>query len=255
MAIAIKDIREVFSSVSIYGPMIGVPLFFAVALPVLTIYVALHAAPGIASRIASTAIPSTSASNINSLSFMYFFAINVLGPIFLTIPIFTASVIAADSFAGEKERKTSENLLAAPITNRQLLSGKILASLISTILLTFAVFGIYGGTVNLLAFKEFGVYILPTATWLMMLAAAPLLALAAIAIVVFVSAHVKGIKEAQQISTLLVLPILLIPFISILGIANLDVAFFEYVIAILVVVDALIFYASVKDFKKERILY
>ena len=255
MAIAIKDIREVFSSVSIYGPMIGVPLFFAVALPVLTIYVALHAAPGIASRIASTAIPSSSAANINSLSFMYFFAINVLGPIFLTIPIFTASVIAADSFAGEKERKTSENLLAAPITNRQLLSGKILASLIPTILLTFAVFGIYGGTVNLLAFKEFGVYILPTATWLMMLAAAPLLALAAIAIVVFVSAHVKGIKEAQQISTLLVLPILLIPFISILGVANLDVAFFEYVIAILVVVDALIFYASVKDFKKERILY
>lgn len=83
----------------------------------------------------------------------------------------------------------------------------------------------------------------------------PLLALAAIAVVVFVSAHVKGIKEAQQISTLLVLPILLIPFISILGIANLNVSFFAYAIAVLCVVDSVIFYISVKDFKKEKILY
>ena len=255
MAIAIKDIREVFSSVSIYGPMIGVPLFFAVALPFLTVYVALHAAPSIASRIAITPIANVAKSQVDSLSFMYFFAINVLGPIFLTIPIFTASVIAADSFAGEKERKTSENLLAAPITNGELLLGKILASLIPTILLTLAVFGIYGATVNFLSIREFSTAVLPTPTWLMMLASAPLLALAAIAVVVFVSAHVRGIKEAQQISTLLVLPILLIPFISILGIANLDVAFFAYVIAALCIVDTVIFYISVKDFKKEKILY
>jgi len=254
MAIAIKDIREVFSSISIYGPMIGVPVFFSIALPFLTVYVALHAAPSIASRIATVPIASVSPSQINSLSFMYFFAINVLGPIFLTIPIFTASVIAADSFAGEKERKTSENLLAAPITNGELLLGKVLASLIPTILLTLVVFGIYGSTVNLLTLQEFGRYILPTPTWLMMIASAPLLALAAIAVVVFVSAHVKGIKEAQQISTLLVLPILLIPFISILGIANLNVMFFAYVIAVLFVVDFAILYISVKDFKKEKIL-
>lgn len=255
IAIAIKDMREVFSSVSIYGPMIGVPMFFAIALPFLTVYVALHAAPSIASRIAAGAVSGVSPSQINSLSFMYFFAINVLGPIFLTIPIFTASVIAADSFAGEKERKTSENLLAAPITNGELLLGKILASLIPTIVLTVAVFGIYGATVNFLSFQEFGTYILPTPTWIMMLASAPLLALAAIAVVVFVSAHVKGIKEAQQISTLLVLPILLIPFISILGIANLNVSFFAYAIVVLCVVDSVIFYISVKDFKKEKILY
>ncbi len=255
MAVAVKDIREVFSSASIYGPMIGVPLFFAIALPLLTVYVALHAAPSIASRIAVAPIANAPTSQVNSLSFMYFFAINVLGPIFLTIPIFTASVIAADSFAGEKERKTSENLLAAPITNGELLLGKILASLIPTILLTLAVFGIYGATVNFLSISEFSTAVLPTPTWLMMLASAPLLALAAIAVVVFVSAHVKGIKEAQQISTLLVLPILLIPFISILGIANLDVAFFAYVIAGLSIADAVIFYISVKDFKKEKILY
>ncbi len=45
--IAVKDMREVFSSISIYGPMIGVPLFFAVVLPILTFYVAVYAAPSV----------------------------------------------------------------------------------------------------------------------------------------------------------------------------------------------------------------
>ena len=44
-AVAVKDLKEVFSDIGIYGPMLGVPLFFALTLPVLTIYVALHAAP------------------------------------------------------------------------------------------------------------------------------------------------------------------------------------------------------------------
>ncbi len=193
-------------------------------------------------------------ANIKSLAFMYFFAINVLGPVFLTIPIFTASVIAADSFAGEKERKTSEVLLSMPVSNGELLFGKLLASFVPTMLLTLAMFAIYGSIVNVLAMSAFSAHILPTQTWLMMLATSPFLAVATIAIVVFVSSHVKGIKEAQQISTLLVLPILLMPFISILGIANLSVRFFAYLIVWLAVADIAIAYASAKTFRKESIL-
>ena len=52
-AIAVKDMREVFSSVSIYGPMLAVPLFFAIVLPVLTFYVPIYAAPSVIARISS----------------------------------------------------------------------------------------------------------------------------------------------------------------------------------------------------------
>ncbi len=253
-AIAVKDIKEVFSSVSIYGPMVGVPLFFAIVLPVLTFYIAVYAAPSVISRITTLPLGAVSAASIRSLSFMYFFSINVLGPVFLTIPIFTASVIAADSFAGEKERRTSEALLSMPVSTGDLLTGKILASFIPTMLLTIAIFAIYGVIVNALSVNAFGASVLPTPAWLMMLATSPFLAVATIAIVVFVSSHVKGIKEAQQISTLLVLPILLMPFISILGIANLTVQFFEYLILWLAIADVAIAYLSVKSFKKESIL-
>ena len=185
---------------------------------------------------------------------MAYFAVSVLGPIFMTMPIFTASVIAADSFAGEKERKTSEALLSTPIRTEELLLGKIMASFIPAVLLTVAIFAIYGFVTNQLALSSYGHAILPTAPWLMMLLTAPFLAIAAIGIVVLVSSHVKGIKEAQQISALLVLPILIMPFISILGIANLTVSFFLWVILALLIADAVIVYVGIRSFRKESIL-
>ncbi|EET89774.1 MAG: ABC transporter permease subunit [Candidatus Micrarchaeales archaeon] len=254
-AIGVKDLKEVFSSISIYGPMIGVPLFFAVTLPLLTFYVALYAGPGLASRILpfASAAPGA-ANNLKSVAFMIFFSVNVLGPIFLTMPIFTASVIAADSFAGEKERKTSEALLATPVTKSELMVGKMLASFLPAVFLTIAIFGIYGGVVNYLAAGTFHTYILPNTTWLLMLLSAPFFSIAAIGMVVIVSSHVKGIKEAQQISTLLVLPILVLPFASIIGIVSLDPLFFVYVIMGLTIADALIVYFGIRSFRRESIL-
>ena len=254
-SVARKDLTEVFSSPSIYGPMIGIPTFFAVVLPVLSFYIAKYGATNIASKLAIE-IPTAAlgAGSPSGLIFMAYFAVGVLGPIFLTMPIFTATVIAADSFAGEKERKTSEALLATPIKTEELLLGKILASFIPAIILTFAIFALYGFVTNWLAVSIFGRAILPTAPWLMMLVTAPFLALAAIGIVVLVSSHVKGIKEAQQISALLVLPILIMPFISILGIANLTVSFFLWVILALLIADAVIVYVGIRSFRKESIL-
>ena len=246
--------KEVFSSFSIYGPMIGMPLFFALVLPSLTAYVTIHAAPIIASELTKQSISVPSGGSATELLFLNFFAVNVLGPIFLTMPIFTAAVIAADSFAGEKERRTSESLLSMPVEANELLLGKILASFIPTILLTLLVFLVYGLTMNYFAYHYFQTYVLPTPAWLLMIATLPFLALAPIALIVLVSSHVKGIKEAQQISTLLILPVLIMPFVSELGVVDLTPEFFAYVIAALIVIDAAILYLGVKTFKKEAIM-
>lgn len=254
-SVAVKDLTEVFSSPSIYGPMLGIPTFFAIVLPFFSFYIAKYGATNLASKLAIE-LPATSlaASSPNGLVFMAFFAVSILGPIFLTMPIFTASVIAADSFAGEKERKTSEALLATPIRTEELLLGKIAASFIPAVLLTLMIFVLYGYITNWLALSTFGHSILPTAPWLVMLLTAPFLAIAAIGIVVLVSSHVRGIKEAQQISALLIMPILIMPFVSILGLGSLTVSFFEWVIVALIVADAAIIYAGIRTFRKENIL-
>jgi ABC-type Na+ efflux pump permease subunit len=252
-AVAIKDLKEVFSNIGIYGPMFGVPMFFAIVLPVLTLYIATNAAPAAVLKLVQ--LPTQpSDTYLKSLAFTLFFAVNVLGPIFMTMPIFTASVIAADSFVGEKERKTGEALLSMPISNNELLLGKLLASFIPAIMLTLLVFILYGAVVDYLAYGQFQIYVLPTIPWLMMLAASPLLAIAAMGIVVFVSSNVKNVKEAQQISSLLVLPILLMPFASIFGATRITFLFMLYLIVGLAVADLIIIYIAVKKFRRESML-
>ncbi len=253
-AIMVNDLTEIFSSRSIYLPMIAVPVFFAIALPLFTFYVSVFNITGVISRIFSTTDIAAASAISGGQFFMTYFSTYVLGPIFLTMPIFTAAVIAADSFAGEKERKTSEALLSTPVTNSELLTGKIMSSFVPALVMTVGIFFIYGSVTNALAYKAFGNYILPTAPWIMMILSAPFLSLVAIGVVVLVSAHVAGIKEAQQISSLIVMPVLIIPFTSILGIADLTVSFFIEIIAGLIVVDAAVIYFGIRSFRKEAIL-
>ena len=54
-----------------------------------------------------------------------------------------SSVIASDSFAGEKERKTIEALLATPLSDSELFVGKVLVAFIPAVLVTFASFAVY----------------------------------------------------------------------------------------------------------------
>jgi ABC-type Na+ efflux pump permease subunit len=254
-AVMANDLSEVFSSRAIYMPMIAVPSFFAVLLPFLTFYISTYNIGGIASRILGGAGSIAAGSGgLNGPLFMAYFTVYVLGPIFMTMPIFTATVIAADSFAGEKERKTSEALLSTPITITELLAGKMAASFIPAVALTAMVFLIYGGVTDYLSVTAFHAYVLPNLSWLLMIALSPFLSLAAIGVVVLVSAHVKGIKEAQQISSLLILPVLVLPFASILGIADLTPLFFAQMLAALVLLDVAVVYLGIRSFRKEAIL-
>ncbi|MCL4398956.1 ABC transporter permease subunit [Candidatus Parvarchaeota archaeon] len=253
ISLAAKDLKEVFSSIFIFGPMFGIPLAFAAFLPVVSLYIAIHEAPSIAAAINISGI-SSSLPAFKSISFMAYFSINILGPIFMTMPIVTSAVIAADSFAGEKERKTAEPLLSSPLTRGELLSGKILASFLPTVLMTVLAFAIYGSIVNFLSYQQFHLYILPTASWLLMLGSVPFLALAPISIVVLISAHVRGIKEAQQLTSLLVMPLLILPFSSLLGLARLNVLFLSILILFLALVDVFLFYLSLMTFRKDALL-
>ena len=256
--IAYKDIREAFSSIAIYGPMIGIPVFFAIALPLFTIYVSQYAGASIFSRILGVS-PIASAgisaySQQGKFIFINYFAIDILGPIFLTMPIITATVIAADSFAGEKERRTAESLLSTPASDMELLAGKTLASFVPAVALTIIVYLIYAGVTNYLTIAGFGKAVFPNILWYMMLANSPFLALTTIGLVVLVSSRVRNIKEAQQVSSLLVLPILVIPFVSVFNVANIDFWFLFGMMIVLALSSAIVMLASISLFDRERFI-
>ena len=71
-------------------------------------------------------------------------------PFFLVIPIMASSVVAANSFVGEKERKTLESLLLSPIDMLSLFIGKVLSAFIPAMVITLIMFLLFGISVSIL---------------------------------------------------------------------------------------------------------
>lgn len=141
--------------------------------------------------------------------FVYFFLNFMLIPFFLMVAIINSMVSASNSFVGEKERNTLETLLFAPISIRDLFLGKVLASLVPTLGITFTAYIINLIVVNIITYPYFEEILFVNSTWLiLMFWVIPTLVLFNIILSVLISAKVKSFQEAQQFGGILVLPII-----------------------------------------------
>ena len=167
-----------------------------------------------------------------------------------------SSVLGSDSFAGERERKTIEALLATPLSDSELFIGKILVSFIPSMIITVVSFSIFAAVVDIITFGMFnGMLLLPNVSYLVMVfGVAPVITLCSIGLTVIISSKVKGFKEAQQISVVLLLPVLGLVFAQISGLLILGPLVLVGLISIFAVADIIIFYAGIKIFQREEIL-
>jgi len=259
-----KDWREISRNWQILFPVLFVPFMFSIVLPLIVVLM-----PGLAT-VPGSSLNNTEAIIANlptqvkeelegmtaqqvllSVMTLYYFA-----PFFLIIPVMASSVIASDSFAGEKERKTIEALLATPITDSELLLGKVLVSFIPSIAVTLISFLVYSTVVDIVSvILLHGKILLPNIVWIMLiLGLAPTIALVGIGLTVIVSARVKGFKEAQQISGLLLIPILMLVFGQMAGVVVFGSVVVAGLIGLLAIVDLVVFRMGVRLFRREEIL-
>ena len=259
-----KDWREVSRNWQVLLPIVVVPFMFSVLLPLFIILIpSLATMPGssleglgamiknLPSNVKDQLVGMTDQQVLIYIMSLYFFA-----PFFLIIPLMASSVIASDSFAGEKERKTIEALLATPISDSELFLGKILVSFIPSMIVTVVSFLIYSTIVNVFSFTIFnGRLLLPNLMWIMLIfGLAPTLALASIGLTVMISAKVKGVREAQQISVILLIPILMLIFGQVAGATIFGPIMVGILIGAFAIVDLLVFHVGVKIFRREEIL-
>ncbi|MDD5502525.1 MAG: ABC transporter permease subunit, partial [Candidatus Thermoplasmatota archaeon] len=258
-----KDWTEMKRNWQVLMPILIVPLMFSVVLPLLTLFV-----PSISSMPGDTLsdvqamldnLPQQIRAELAQMSDMqvliYVMSVYFFAPFFLIIPIMASSVIASDSFAGEKERKTIEALLATPISDSELMFGKMLVSFLPALAITVISFAVYAAVVDLVAFRYFGRLLLPNANWLLLIfGLSPAVSLASIGLTVIISAKVKGFREAQQISVLLLLPVLGLLFAQVSGALIFGPAVIGTLIAIFIVVDLIMFKIGVSIFRREEIL-
>ncbi|MBT3283806.1 ABC transporter permease [Candidatus Bathyarchaeota archaeon] len=257
-----KDFQEISRNKEVILPMLILPLVIGLFLPAIGMNPENVNIPGGQDAMVENmlaALPEAMQTQLMGYTppeqVMLMMLVYLFAPFFLVIPLMSSSVIAADSFAGEKERNTLEALLATPITDSELLLGKILVSFIPGMGVTIFGFILYVLTVNVLTVETFGQYILPTVPWLVLIfVLSPAISLLGIGTTVIVSSRVKGFREAQQLSALLVIPVIGLLFGQGSGYLMLGSNAMIILALFILAIDVVIFRFGLRLFQRENIL-
>jgi ABC-type Na+ efflux pump permease subunit len=133
----------------------------------------------------------------------------LMAPLFLIVPLMVSSVIAADAFAGEKERRTIEAMLNLPISDRDLFIAKILGAFIPSMIISWVGFLCYAIIANALAWPIMERIFVPTSLWLVMIFwVGPAVATLGLGVMVRVSARARTTQEATQLGGAVILPLI-----------------------------------------------
>ena len=131
----------------------------------------------------------------------------LVAPLFLIVPLMVSSVLAADTFAGEKERKTLETLLHLPIRDKDLYIAKLLGTFVPSTAVSWIGFTLFCFIANTVCWPVMQRVFLPTRTWLLVIFwVAPAVAALGLGVMVRVSIRVENTQEAQQLGGAVVLP-------------------------------------------------
>jgi ABC-2 type transport system permease protein len=98
----------------------------------------------------------------------YAFAVYLLAPIAIIVPLTISSAVGSNSIVGEREQGTGEFLAHSPLTVKEIYVGKLIASLIPGYVAGIVGFGLYSIVVNVIVGSQLGGWFFPTAGWLIL---------------------------------------------------------------------------------------
>ena len=207
-AIIKKDFRGITANKRLFSAILIVPLILTIFLPSIFVFL-IHFAPDdpdiqkllqmIPLSIQYDSLELTIAGMI----------INYIMPIFfLMIPIMTASIMAASSFVGEKEKHTLETLLYCPLSVKQIFRSKVIASFLLSMMVSLISFF---SMIIILETEIMGSLLMPSISWIIiLLLVSPAIALIAVTLIVRGSAKAQSVEESQQGAIFLIIPVILL---------------------------------------------
>lgn len=255
-----KEWLELKNDKATLAPLLILPIMFSVILPSLLIFggvrnVLINNIGGVSQflkNFKSDLIPSNiSAENIGLYALLIFFFM----PLFLLIPIMISTVLASSSFVGEKEKRTIEGLLYTPLSDSELLMGKLISVLVPSVLLTWASVFLYGIVLDVFGYGVFEAVIFPTVDWvLMMFVISPLLTFFSTMLVLMVSQRSKSSKSAQSVAMILLVPIIGMMISQASGLMVFGTKFELILAIILIALNVITFKIITKMFVREKIV-
>jgi ABC-type Na+ efflux pump permease subunit len=218
------DLRQLWKSPDFLVPMLVLAAFFFVVAPAVLLYAITHVhnsslvakvsntldlLPGQANREISARVPQAKAP----VKASYALAVYLFAPLAVIVPMTISTAVGANCLVGEREKGTGEFLAHCPATEREIYTGKLIASLTPGYVTTLLGFAIYSLVVNLIVGPHVGGWFFPTRNWwvLMFWVVPPFLAIT-LSVVLRLSARVKSAAAAQQASGLVTLPLIMVSY-------------------------------------------
>jgi ABC-2 type transport system permease protein len=172
----------------------------------------------------------------------------------LLVPVVAAMALATHAVIGEKQSRSLEPLLATPLSTAELLAAKTLTPLAFAVLLMWTTLALYVTGIALVAEPAVWLTMLSARALLMFGVLGPLAALAALLLSVIVSSRVNDARSAQQLASLLILPIsgaFVAQMIRFTVVSNRLLVATSLALAVL---NALLLWIGVRVFRRETIL-
>jgi len=182
------------------------------------------------------------------------YMLNLFTLMFMILPVMVPVTIAAYSIVGEKTTRSLEPLLATPITTMELIIGKAVAAVLPAIAVTWLSFGIYLVTARFMTNATVFARIIDPMWLLAVFLVGPLLAVLAVCAAMMVSSRVSDPRTAEQLSGAVVLPVILVMMGQSFGLFLLSQELILVTAVVLVFLDAILVYLTLKMFQRETIL-
>lgn len=250
-----KEWSEVFKNKIVFFSVLFLPLILAV-LP-LGMLLFFNQAEGMESELNDPEILALAGQmcvGLDMADCTLVYMLNIFVMLFMILPVSIPVTIAAYSIVGEKATRSLEPLLATPITTAELLGAKIAAAVFPAIAATWLAFGVFLTGAWLLTPPEvFSQFF--SAHWLLAIfVVAPLLTLLSSCIAVILSSRVTDPRVAEQLSAVVILPIMLLVIGQSVGLILIDRQIMLLLAGIVLVLDIVVLYLAVRLFQRETIL-
>jgi ABC-2 type transport system permease protein len=254
-----KEWAEVFKNRMVIFTVAFLPLLMT-AIPLGIIYGTRGSAGATAGNAVDSGLPpemtqSMCPSGLSGTDCFQVFLVSEFMILFMLVPVAIPVTIAAYSIVGEKTTRSLEPLLATPITTVELLIGKCLAAVIPAVLATYGAFGIFALGSWIIVANKMLLMALLDARWLIAIfLVGPLLAVMAVTFALMVSSRVNDPRVAEQVSMVVIVPVLAGFFGQVAGLFVLNKQIISIVALVMLVLDAFLLYLTTRVFQREQIL-
>ncbi|MEN6592457.1 MAG: ABC transporter permease subunit [Methanobacterium sp.] len=226
--IAGKDFKIFRKKKRILYALIILPLLLSVGLPLFLI------------STLESADPIEVAIILNAFSFFYIILAYIL-----------PNSLAAYSILGEKIEHSLEPLLATPLTDGELLLGKMIASFLPCVAM------IYSGSVIFMTLSDVITGTLFFPNWTMafiLIIAVPLASILSIQLNIIISSRVNDVRTANQLGLLLFIPFIAVYILLTTNMVSLNILNLLIVSTVLLIIDVVLFYINKATFNRDKIL-